>query len=393
VALGPLGALGRILGAAGGAGIGSAGSGNDLATVGKDAGIYGATTALGEGAMAVGGKIVRSLPWMKGLINEGVARDTAQVAETVSPALGPAIGTARAGVSPTLKGGTTAAALQETALGQGGKQALGGAFEQGMLDTTLAAQGQGVQSRALQTAWELLPGGNPLADRLKNSLAPSPNGTFSPQQAERLLAELGDAAFKGEAASPIARGIGGLELRRLYGQAVNETTGGLPAPAGEILAGTRRDFAGGNAIMEGLRAPQAFQGLPNRVMLNTPAVGQYLSTNRAELESKLGPEGFRALVDAVLGGGQVGTRDILTPGAGGPLAALAQVYGRGQGGAPQIIGSAVRTGLPNLGSEYTGRAPYSLDPGLKALFDLLGQRAMEQTMAGSPVKLGETYGR
>jgi hypothetical protein len=383
-ALGPLGPLGRILGAAGGAGTGSWGMGKEWSDVAKDVGLYGAVGALGEGAVAVGSKIIRSLPWIKGLINEGVSSGTADVPRTVSPALGPAIETARAGVSPMLKGGTTAAALQETALGQGGKQAMGGAFEQGMLDTTLAAQGQGVQSPALQMAWDLLPTGNPLTDRLKNSLAPSPNGTFSPQQAERLLAELGEAAFKGEAASPIARGISGLELRRLYGQPVNETTSGLPAPAGDILAGTRREFAGGNAIMEGLREPQAFQGLPNRIMLNTPAVGQYLSTNRAELEAKLGVEGFRALRDAILSEGQLGTRDILAPGAGGPLSALAQVYGRGQGGAPQIIGSAVRTGLPNLGSEYTGRAPFSMSPQIQALMDYLGIQTTGLMPGGTP---------
>jgi len=395
------GPLLRVLGAAGGAGLGSAASGNDLGTVAKDAGLYGAVTGGLEGASAGVSKLIRSLPWIKGLLNEGVASGTADVAQTVNPALGPAIETARGGIAPTLKGGRTAAALQETALGQGGKQALGGAFEQGMLDTTLAAGGQGVQSRALQTAWDLLPTGNPLADRLKNALAPSPNGTFSPQQAERLLAELGDAAFKGEAASPIARGIGGLELRKLYGQAVNETTAGLPAPAGDILSGTRRAFAGGNALMEGLREPQAFQGLPNRIMLNTPALGQYLSTNRAELESKLGPDGYRALANAILAGGQVGTRDILAPGSGSPLAALAQVYGRGQGGAPQIIGSVLRTGLPNLGSEYTGRAPFTLNPQIQALMDYLGLRGMEQARTGAPppayagpaIPIGPTYGR
>ena len=211
----------------------------------------------------MGSKIIRSLPWIKGLLNEGVSAGTADVARTINPALGPAIETAREGVSPMLKGGTTAAALQETALGQGGKQAMGGAFEQGMLDTTLAAQGQGVQSTALQMAWDLLPTGNPLADRLKNSLAPSPNGTFSPQQAERLLAELGEAAFKGEAASPIARGISGLELRKLYGQAVNETTSGLPAPRATFSPAPAASLPG-NALMEAMREPQAFQGLPNR---------------------------------------------------------------------------------------------------------------------------------
>jgi len=398
------GPVGRVLGAAGGAALGSAASGNDLATVGKDAGLYGAVGALGEGASAVGSKILRSLPWMKGLINEGVASGTADVARTVNPALGPAIETAREGVSPMLKGGTTAAALQEMALGSGGKNAMSDAFRQGMLDTTLAAQGQGISSPAMMTAWRRFPSGldaagnvtDELAHNLWRATAPDPSGMFSPMQAERILAELGEAAFKGEAASPIARGMGGLALRDLYRQAKEQAYASLPQPASGVFEGTRRAFAGGEAITEGLRQPQAFQGLPNRIMLNTPSVGQYLSTHRAELEEKLGADGFRALTDAILAGGQVGTRDILTPGSGSPMAALAQVYGRGQGGAPQIVGSAVRTALPNLGSEATGRSRFTVDPGVQALLDYLGVQAadqFQQAQNGTPIKIGPTYGR
>lgn len=385
------GPLSAILGMAGGAGVGSLASGKSLDDVSKDAAIYGGAAALTHAVPTATSKLLSWLPWIKGVINEGVARNTADVAGVVNPALTAPIEAARSQVSPLLKGGKTAAALQETALGTGGKNAMSGAFEQGMLDTTLAAQGQGVQSQALRTAWDMLPTGNPLADKLKNALAPDPSGLFSPSQAERLLAEIGEAAFRGEAASPIARGIGGLELRKLYEQAVKETVGGLPKAAGEVLQGTRQAYAGGNAIMDALRQPQAFQGLPNRIMENTPAIAQYLSVNRAELESKLGVEGFRALQQAILAGGQLGTRDILAPGAGTPLSALLQVYGRGQGGAPQIVGSALRVAVPNIGSEYTGRAPLQVSNGVQALLDYLGIRAADQfrnAQQGQPVKIG-----
>ena len=138
---------------------------------------------------------------------------------------------------------------------------------------------------------------------------------------------------------------------------------------------------------------KAFQGLPNRVMLNTPSVQKYISDNRAELQAKLGDEGYRALTDAIYAGGQVGTRDILTPGSGEALNALRQVYGRGQGGAPQIVGSAVRTAFPNIGGQMTGRGFNRVDPAVQALLDYLGIKAADQFTSGQPVKLGPMPGQ
>ena len=130
--------------------------------------------------------------------------------------------------------------------------------------------------------------------------------------------------------------------------------------------------------MEAGREGQAFQGLPNRIMLNTPTIQKYVSDNRAELQAKLGDDGYRELVDAIYAGGQIGTRDIPTPGSGEALTALRQVYGRGQGGAPQIVGSALRTALPNLGAQMTGRGFYRVPSALQAAMDAIGASGLEE---------------
>jgi hypothetical protein len=389
-------ATGSVLGGALG---GEAGGQIQGAPRGQGALIGGIGTALGEGAGALGQWLANIGIGAKANINEAQTSAIKDVIDTVNPALGGAIDAARPGLSPFLKGGQTAAAYQEAALGRSGKEAMSGAFEQGMLDTTLAAQGQGITSPALMTTWRRFPTGqdaagnvtDELANQLWRQLAPSPNGTFSPAQAERLLAELGEAAFKGEAASPIARGMGGLQLRDLYRQAREQSYAGLPPEASQAFEGTRRAFAGGEAFAEAGRQSNAFQGLPNRVMLNTPSVQKYISDNRAELQAKLGDEGYRALLDALYAGGQIGTRDILTPGSGEAMTALRQVYGRGQGGAPQIIGSAARTLAPNLGAQMTGRGFYNVDPGVQALLDYLGMQTADQfkgALGGQPVKIG-----
>ena len=56
------------------------------------------------------------------------------------------------------------------------------------------------------------------------------------------------------------------------------------------------------------------------------ALSDYLDVNRQDLIRRMGPEQYEQVVQSVLGGAQPGTRDILTPGAGTPLAALQQVY-------------------------------------------------------------------
>lgn len=379
----PLKAAGRaippIVRTLAGAGAGAAGAAVDKGDVGSGALVGGGMTGALEAVIPGVGAGLRWGTGAKSRIANRLAQDVERFTTTQVPEMAPALQSAKAGLAP-LRGGRSAAALEEVALGESGKDALSGVMERGMLDATLAAQGQGVSSPSLMKAWKLLPSGNVVSAELKRRLAPSPSGTFSVGQAERLLAELGDAAFKGEAASPIARGVGGLELRKLYGSALNETVSGLPQQAAGVFAQARDKYKAGMSILDMLRKGTARQGGPNRITLNEPQIQKYLSENRAELRTKLGPA-FDELVDIINRGGQLGTRSIMTPGTGETLSALRQVYGRGQGGAPQLIGSAARTVLPNLGYQPTGRAPYAAPDQLKILLDILGISA---TTGGTP---------
>jgi hypothetical protein len=78
------------------------------------------------------------------------------------------------------------------------------------------------------------------------------------------------------------------------------------------------------------------------------------------------------------------------------MSALMQTLGRGtNSGSINTLGVPLRTALPGIGSEWTGR-PIGSDPGIEALLRYLGQRSAEQyrgALGGSAVPLGDTYGR
>jgi len=366
-------ALTRILGGTVGGAVGGGAEDPSLGGVGKGAAVGAASTVLGEALGAAPGLAGKYGPGAKAAQAERLARGTRGVLETTVPEMAPTIAAAERGVSPLTRGGRTAAALEETALGESGKNTLGNVMEQGMLDATLANRGRGIQSPVLRQVWDALPEGTPIAQQLKNRLAPDPNGNFSVGQAERLLAELGEAAYKGEAASPIARGIGGLELREAYRRGLQEALQGMGPAAADVFAPARDKFKGGNWLLEMIRNPGSRQAAPNRISLNEPGLQKFASENRAEGREKLG-QGFDALSNMLFNGGQIGTRSIMTPGTGETMSALRQVYGRGQGGAPQIAGSLARTAAPNLGYQPTGQLPEA--NGLRMLLDLIMQRKL-----------------
>jgi hypothetical protein len=59
--------------------------------------------------------------------------------------------------------------------------------------------------------------------------------------------------------------------------------------------------------------------------------------------------------------------------------ALMQTIGRGTNtGSINALGVPSRTLLPNLGSQYTGRAPYSLPPALQTILDVVSQRTGDE---------------
>lgn len=345
---------------------------------GKDPLEEGAATAgwnaVGEGVMAGGGKIVRSLPTVKGRIAERQARGLTDAIRAVSPDLADVVGQNRSAVAPTLRGPKTSAALQETAMGKSGHEALSAAFERGMAEVDALAPGATVMGPALLDAYAAMP--QLARDRLIGAVAPS---GFTPRQAQEVIAWLGSKAFT---EAPLGQGVGKVPQQKLWADALNETVTGL-GPAGQKFLEIRAPYAGGMQYLDMLRAggDGPFRSYGNRLNLDENAVRRYVSANRMELQDKLGPDGFAALMKA-LGGAQPGTRSVMAPGAGGVSDAMAQVYGRGQGGAPQILGSLLRTALPNIGYEAAGRAPYTLPPALQAILDVGLQKAGGAALSG-----------
>lgn len=347
---------------------------------GKDPLSEGAQTAgwnaLGEGVMGGGGKIIRSLPNVKGRIVESQARGMVDAIRSVSPELANAVEANRGAVAPTLRGPKTSAALQETALGPSGGDALSGAFERGMTQIDKLAPNATVMGPSLLDAYSAMP--QLARDRLIGTVAP---GGFTPRQAQEVLSWLGSDAFN---AAPLGQGVGPVPKQKMWADALKETVGGLHAAspdAANVFTQIRPPYAGGQQYLEMLRQPGAFSSYGNRLNMNENAIRNYSSSNRMDLAEKLGPDGYAALMK-VLGNAQPGTRSIMAPGGGGATDALAQVYGRGQGGAPQLIGSPLRTLLPNIGYEAAGRAPYTLPPAVQAIIDAGLQRAGGAAISG-----------
>lgn len=368
-------ALTRILG---GTAAGATGSAIDSGDPTSGAIVGGGVTAALEGAIPGAGALARWGTGAKGRIAERLAKDVRGFAETQVPELRPTIQAAQGGLRP-MRGGTTAAALEETALGNSGRQTLQGVMDKGMYDATLSLQGRGLRGPNLDMGLNVLrhnSGGDPMMEEVIGKLTPLPGQPYTVNQAEEIIARVGNMLKS----NPLQRHITDRDITSLYGKMLNETVQQLPPGGAESFAGSRDKYRMGESLMEMIRQPSARQGGPNRVGLNEPALSKYISENRAELRTKFGPA-FDDLATILNRGGQLGTRSIMTPGTGETMSALRQVYGRGQGGAPQVIGSAARTVLPNLGFQSTGRAPYSTSPQAQTLWDLLGISA---TTGGRP---------
>jgi len=202
--------------------------------------------------------------------------------------------------------------------------------------------------------------------------AVDPRG-FTLQQAQAIRSWVSGPAFS---QSPQGQGVGKVPQQKLVGDMTTEIERGLSPVALPLWQQANRRYAGTMGATDALSDRNAFQGLNNRILLNRNQLSDYLAQNREDLTSRLGPQGYDALVERVLGGAQPGTRDILTPGGGGVTDAFMQTFGRGQGGSPQLLGAPLRTALPNLGSQYTGRRPFSLPPQVQELLDVVLQKKM-----------------
>lgn len=362
---------GRSLGGGIGAGVGAIIEGRDpLPEAGKVAG----SNLLAEALMLGGEKVVRSLPTMKGRIAERQAQGVAGAIRQVSPELADVVEGSKSTLAPTLRGPKTGAAMQSTALTDSGQKALSAAFERGMVEVERLAPNATVMGPALLDAYSAMP--QIARDRLIGPVAV--NG-FTPRQAQEVIAWAGSRAFT---QSPLGQGVGQVPQQMLWKDALTETVTGLRAAspdAADMFVGIRAPYGAGQTYLDMLRSgtPEGpFRGFPNKIMMDENLVRRFISENRQEVMDKLGPAGFKALNDA-LGGAQPGTKSLLTPGAGGPFDALMATFGRGTNtGTMSAPSGALRVPLANVGSQYTGRAPYSLPTPIKALMDILTNQSV-----------------
>lgn len=330
-------ALMRILfGAAGGE------VGNEIegGPTGRGLAVGGGGAAAGEVASKVGGKVMRSVPGAKGRI----AADDAQ-------RVGGAIGH----ISPPLAGAQSAEELRTLAAGPG-RAALGDAKEEAV--------------RAI----EAMLGGQPI-----NVPAAGP-APVPLRDANMQMSQIGARAFS---RNPLDRTVNGIDQRQLYGDYVQQIEAALSGTPGaaERWTTAQGEYSTGRTLLKSLlESPRAFtQYSGEPVRLNTQTLQGAIANPRTEalLRQKLGNENFDHLVEAVTRGGRLGERDELVPGPGRMSDTLRMMLSR-KGGTPLALAAPVTTLLPNLGSRYAGRAPYTAPTPLQILLDAGGQKAADQ---------------
>jgi len=372
---------GRILGGALG---GEAGGLAEGADIGQGALIGGGGAIAGEVIGGGGGAITRRLPGAKSRISERQARELRDVMESINPAVREPI--EQAVISPELRGpiAQTPARLKR-ANESGALQTAVSQRMQGHIDTINQIAGNPTFSGApIERAFRSMPA---LArEDLVQQFGP-PMTTIGAQgqqilnwslpQVQAIRSWVSSSAF---AASPRGQGVAPGPQQRLVGRIsdiIDARLGRVPK-ALTLWRQANREY-GVQALMEALTRggtrDSPFSGAPNRIQFTRSPLSEYMAENEEDLVRRFGREHYDQLVEGLLSGGQPGTRDFLTPGAGTMGEAARQSIGRGTNtGSVQAIGLPLRTALPNLGSQYTGRAPYTLPPALQAILDVALQR-------------------
>lgn len=307
----------------------------------------------GELVGQVGGMITRALPGAKGAINRQDTRHLIRWMEDAMPSLRGKAGDAQS--------------LQAMAKGGEGRQAVSDYFGKKMDEVERAIGGRTLDVPTLD-----------------------PSKRLTVDEVTEKLADLGYRGFGGAKADPNTRNIVGKEARDLWKQAINEVQaelGRMPngTKALEAFLDGRSEYSKGQTFLKMLRTGGMFNGYPNRVDINTTKLQGYASDKRSALENRFDPDEFTSFLQSLrLTRTTLGQKDRLAPGPGGAFDALRDVYGRGIGGAPQILGSLIRTGLPNVGSQYVGRQPFQPGPGVQTLIDMAGQQAAQSAIPEEP---------
>lgn len=363
--------LARILGGAAGGGTGGFTTGDP----GMGALEGGGANVMGEALGTGGSKLLRSLPWIKGVINRMDAKR-----------IGQAVGE----ISPPLAGATTPRKFQEL-VEERGLPALG------------AAKGE-----VVHRVEGMLPGvkGPPwTVERSPGSISMPSLGTRelpfdASKPADVLLRKANDELSRIgdmlDSVIPLDPRYQNRDLKTLYGDLYQEIARGLEARGGPAARAAWEAGQGayrkGRAVYDVLRRSKVLEpgGVSNPLddleehgMLNVVKLQRLLMDPdvAASLRKALGPLDFKKFSDAVFRGAGRGKIDRVALGGGGPFDALATI-GRGQqSGAWSLPMALGRVLVPNVGAQYVGKAPLTLPSKLQAILDVALQRMGGAAMA------------
>jgi hypothetical protein len=190
------------------------------------------------------------------------------------------------------------------------------------------------------------------------------------------------------------------EAGRAYAALSQEIRDALDAQQpglGAAFENAQRAYAAGQDYLEKIANPGNWMpgAKPGQGVEFDPRYLQKdLAKNPLHVEgSKMGEREFDVFVNALTRGEGLGRVDKVPAGSGGAMDALMEWFRGAKTGTASAPLAALRSFAPNLGAQYIGRKPYSMDPGIKALIDLGILKATDAMQSGQPVKIGETYGR
>jgi hypothetical protein len=303
----------------------------------------------------------RISPGGKARINEGQSQELLGQIRNNNRVAGEAIDAAP--VSPLQREPRTAAAIKRGFESGAVADASSQRFNAVLNRVANAAGNPAVNGPALQEAYAMMP---QLEQRYLGAVGP---GGFSLQQAQQIRAWVGDPAF---ARSTLGQGVRAVPQQRLWGEITQEMEGAIAhAPrALQLWQANNRAYSSTMAMQDAMTQGHAFQGQPNRTFLNRSELSEYFARNELDLVRRLGRERYDAFVNQVLGGGQPGTRDLLAPGSGAMASPILSWLRGTNTGAMQAARLPLATAAPNIGSQYTGRLPYTLPPELQAILDV-----------------------
>jgi hypothetical protein len=454
VAMGPYGALWRVLGGAGGAGLGEAISGGDAASVGKAAGLAGVSNIVGEGVSGGISLAAKSIPGAVTRIRHQDATRMLEIAPEVSAGLGrvtPRGGTASEALQDLVKNGKTGlndakeeaiqrieAALQEPRVNMGGgmpeAQGPAGPLNARGAPTPLEPFGPNAASSPAggptpDTFWSRLRGRaagpeppNPSPQSPRDILEqgylgevntpsvpvpegapwqpralvgergvpieiPSMGGSVSLREANAELTAIGEGLRHAQILDPTMRQR---EAGRAYAKLSEEIRQGLDAQQpglGAAFQKTQEAYAAGLDYLKKIANPNNWIPGSKGIEFDSRALQKGLAKSPLEQQrtgERLGEAGSDALIDAVTRGEGLGRVDKIPSGGGGFLDALMEFLRGSKSGSMGPVQAAIRSVAPNVGAQYIGRTPYTIDPGIKVLIDLGLLKAADVMPGGTP---------